>query len=80
MDLPEANTHSFIIRIWLEESDPDAARAEWRGHITHVPGGERLYLDDLARIRWFIVPYLEQMGIRPPIAWRVARCWDTAWR
>jgi hypothetical protein len=64
MDPIEAHTHSFIVRVWLEESIEEAGRATWRGHITHVPGGERIYLEDLDRIRTFITPYVEQMGIK----------------
>ena len=62
MDLYEVNTHSFIVKIWLEESAEEAGRAKWRGYITHVSSGERRYLEDLNEILLFIAPYLEQMG------------------
>jgi hypothetical protein len=64
MDLPEATTQSFIVKIWLEETAEEAGRARWRGHITHVPSGQRRYLQDLGDITAFIAPYLERMGIK----------------
>ena len=73
MDLPEANTHSFIVRIWLEEVASATRGAKWRGHITHVPSGTRHYLKGLDDIIDFIVPYLETMGVWP-------RCWIRSWQ
>lgn len=64
MDLLEFNTHSFIVKVWLEETAEEAGHAVWRGHITHVPSGERRYFKDLDEIQVFIVRYLEAMGIR----------------
>jgi hypothetical protein len=71
MDLYEANTHSFIIKIWLEESAEEAGRARWRGHITHVPGGERRYVEDLHQVLLFMMSYLGRMGIKFGLYWRV---------
>lgn len=59
-------SHSFIVKVWLEESLEDAAgEATWRGHITHVPSQERRYLHALDDIIDFVGPYLERMGVRP---------------
>ena len=69
MDLSESNTHSFVVKIWLE----DEAQVRWRGHITHVPGGERRYVDDLGEIPDFIAPYLEAMGVQPTAFSRLKR-------
>lgn len=56
----ESKTHSFIVKIWLEETDaPEGAK--WRGHITHVPGNERRYIESLEEIDDFIVPYVKGM-------------------
>jgi hypothetical protein len=60
----EATAHSFVLRIWLEETEQEAGSAIWRGQISHVPGGERRYLDNLDGIVAFIIPYLEKMGVR----------------
>ncbi len=64
MDPPETDTHSFIVKIWLEETVQEAGKATWRGHITHVPSGERRYLRHLGDILDFIKPYLERMGVK----------------
>jgi hypothetical protein len=64
MDLLEFNTHSFIVKIWLEEPAEGNRRATWRGHITHVPSGERRYLKNLWQIAAFIAPYLMAMGVK----------------
>jgi hypothetical protein len=58
MEAPESNLHSFIVRLWLEETDEETGRAVWRGYITHVPSGTRRYLTDLSEIAAFIAPYL----------------------
>jgi hypothetical protein len=60
----EPNTHSFIVKIWLEETAEEAGLARWRGHITHVPSGKRRHLEDLRDVRSFIAPYLESMNVR----------------
>ena len=59
----EAHTHSFIVKIWRESLVQEGRRVTWRGHITHVPSGERRYLRDLNDLVAFIVPYLERMGV-----------------
>ena len=59
MDLPEAEVHSFIVKLWLES---EGRSVEWHGHITHVPGGERRYLRELDDIADFIEPYLARHG------------------
>jgi hypothetical protein len=64
MEPTESRTHSFIIKIWLEEDMDEAGRTVWRGHITHVPGGERRYLKQLNDVLAFIMPFLKKMGVR----------------
>jgi hypothetical protein len=73
LDCPEEYTHSFIVKIWLEETAEEAGRATWRGHITHVPSGKRRYLQNVDDIVTFIAPYLEGMGVKLGIWWRVRR-------
>jgi hypothetical protein len=64
MEQAESNTQSFIVKIWLEETLEEDGRATWRGHITHVPDGERRYLKQLNEIVAFILPYLNKMGVQ----------------
>ena len=71
MEQTETHTHSFIIKIWLEETLAEDGRAIWRGHITHIPGGERRYLKQFSDIVAFIVPYLNEMGVDPEMSSRV---------
>ena len=62
VDSFESNTHSFVIKIWLEETDERSDTSAWRGHVTHVPSRNRRYVDDLQGITDFITRYLEQLG------------------
>lgn len=54
-------SHSFIVKIWLEETAAEAGQAKWRGHITHVPDGVRRYVESLDEISNFISVYLTEM-------------------
>jgi hypothetical protein len=72
--LSESDVHSFIVKLWIEEASERKGTANWRGYITHVPGGERHSLKDLSEITAFIMPYLEAMGVRVGI-WGRVRCW-----
>jgi hypothetical protein len=71
MDSREATSYPFVIRIWLEDSAEGGHGATWRGHITHVPSGERRYFDSLDDIASFVAPYLERMGVKLGLWWRV---------
>jgi hypothetical protein len=77
-DSLEATHHPFVIRIWLEEGAGGAYQATWRGHITHVPSGERRYLHDLDDVTAFIAPYLESMDVSLGLCWRLRR-WLKRW-
>lgn len=59
----ETTDHRFILSVWLEEPAEGIHPAKWRGHITHVPSGKRLYIEDLDQIREFVTPYLSDMGV-----------------
>jgi hypothetical protein len=67
----EGQPQSFIIKIWLEKLNRESRLATWRGHITHVPSGQRSYVQDLDDIITFIVPFLWKMGIQLKWHWRV---------
>jgi hypothetical protein len=64
VDQLEFNTHSFVIKIWLEGTSEELGQAKWRGHITHVQSGQRRHMESLDGITAFIAPYLESMGVR----------------
>ncbi len=63
MDAKPHPSHSFILKIWLEHTVEEAGQAEWRGHLTHVPDGQRRYIRSLAELASALAPYLEDMGI-----------------
>ena len=69
----ESLTDSFIVKVWLEGLAEEIGGATWRGHITHVPSGRRRYLRDLEGVTAFIAPYLERMGVRLGLRWRLRR-------
>jgi hypothetical protein len=72
-DPNEYQSHSFIVKVWLEERAEQRQRPSWRGRITHVPDGERRYMQDLQEIGRFIAPYLAKMGVRPGLLERFLR-------
>ncbi len=61
----ESERLSFVVKIWLEETDEVSHRSKWRGHITHVGNQDRRYVESLSDICSFIREYLVRMG-----AWR----------
>ena len=60
----ESKTHSFIVKMWLEETVDEPRRSKWRGHITHVPDGKRRYLNSVQAIPAFITSYLETKVVK----------------
>ena len=62
IDELDSFSHSFIIKIWLEETAQESGKVRWRGHITHVISGKRRYFQSLSDIDDFINPYLEDKG------------------
>lgn len=59
----ELTTCSFIVKIWVEEPAGEMGHPTWRGHITHIPSGDRKYFEDLNEIIPFMNPYLQAIGI-----------------
>ena len=78
MDQIESNTHSFIVKIWLEGVDEKAGEAIWRGRVTHVPSGQDRHFDNLTGITDFIAPYLADMGVELNTP-RHVRSWLSRW-
>jgi len=73
MDSLEPNSQSFIVKVWVEDSTETGSHSEWRGHITHVSSSKRRYLKNLGEIQDFIIPYLEEMGAKLGMRWRLRR-------
>ena len=58
MDPQEAERHSFIMRIWLEEQAADDDPALWRGEVIHVPTGERRLVQGWDAVRRFVLSFI----------------------
>lgn len=69
----ESTSQSFIVKIWVEETAEEAGEIIWRGHVTHVPSGERRYLRTLDDVSAFIEPYLLRLGVT--LGLRSRRTW-----
>jgi hypothetical protein len=61
-ELPESTNHSFVIKIWLEETRSEAGKTLWRGSITHVSSGRRRYFQQVKDVLPFISSYLLKWG------------------
>jgi hypothetical protein len=66
----QPDTHSFIVKVWLERPV-----AVWRGRITHVPSGHVRSFTDLGEIAAFVAPYLEQAGASAAQRGKLPRWW-----
>lgn len=66
-DGAERPTHSFVMRIWIEQVARPGRPATWRGHITHVQSGEHRGVDSFAGIQRFVGAHLAPAGFRPSI-------------
>jgi hypothetical protein len=56
------NTHSFILRIWLERREIKNAFPHWRGTIEHVATGEQRSFNRIDEIPRLIKPFLKSPG------------------
>jgi hypothetical protein len=55
--------HTFLLRIWIEETRDERGRLTWRGHITHLPDERRRHVETFGQINQFIRQHLaEQEG------------------
>jgi len=60
----EANSHSFIVRFWVEPREIKDAKPVWRGVVEHVSSGRKLYLKNLKEIKAFIESYIGEIDER----------------
>jgi len=73
------NTHSFVIKLWLDDAGREGGQVAWRGYITHVSSGTRRYIKDVDDIVKFIEPYLEAMGAVKGLRRRIGK-WLKLWK
>lgn len=60
LDAEPMTTLSFIVRLWLEATAGEAGQRVWRGHVTHVPTGQRRYILVPEEIAEIIRPYMTE--------------------
>ncbi|MFH2102445.1 MAG: hypothetical protein ABIJ39_03710 [Chloroflexota bacterium] len=56
------NIHSFIVRVWREETGFDKGQIVWRGHITPLPGEQRYYFSKVSEIPGLLLAHLKDQG------------------
>ena len=61
----ETASHTFVVKVWVEEIMAESKMARWRGRITHVLNGEYIYFEDLDTLQKFIKTYLEKLNLDP---------------
>ncbi len=59
------DNHVFILRIWREPRENQAAWQSWRGKIEHVDTGQERYVADLQEINRFILEFLTKEDLDP---------------
>jgi hypothetical protein len=67
----QPDTHSFIVKVWLNDHRQEGGRVDWHGRIIHVPSGHRHHFAKLKDVAVFVAPYLHQLGVRPTLGWKV---------
>ena len=55
----EPNIHSWVVKIWVEETSGESDKSIWRGHITHVLNGERCYVKSLEEIKKYFLQQIK---------------------
>jgi len=68
----ESSIHSFVIKIWLENTPKGAALTPWRGRITHVATGEYRSIKSMDEIAAFICSYLNEGHQKPAFRQQLA--------
>lgn len=58
MDPLEGDTHSFIVKIWVEHQPLPAL---WQGQVTHVASGRRRSFRSLSALNAFIVACMRDL-------------------
>jgi len=67
----EADLERQYSTTFSREAAVKAGRGTWRGQITHVSSSKCRYLKNLKEMGDFISPYLEAMGVKPDVRWRM---------
>jgi hypothetical protein len=52
--------HSFILKVWLEDTQGETGPLLWRGHITHIGSAAGQYVKSVEEVVRFIQAQLKQ--------------------
>ena len=55
----DKEAHSFVVRIWRENSEDPTQTAVWRGRIRHVQSEKQHYFSEIAEISRVVARYLD---------------------
>lgn len=58
-----ADEQTFVLKVWVESGGVRDVPSAWRGHVTHVPTGERADLESLEDLTTFVARHLRRMGV-----------------
>ena len=67
----EPDTHSFVVKLWLDPPEGEPEDTRWQGEITHVASGQRYRFGRLRELDHFLRPFLDTLGIKRPFFWRI---------
>jgi hypothetical protein len=62
VSLFEPPSHTFLLRIWIEEIPQESGRLCWRGSITHFPDEDRRYVQTFDQVAAFIWDHIRLQG------------------
>lgn len=59
LSLFETDAHSFVVRLWYENSAVPNANVGWRGWVDHVQSGQRHYFNNVTEINGIVTGYAD---------------------
>ena len=71
MEGRKPSSHSFIVKLWVEDHDAYPPGARLRGYVTHVPSGARCYIEEVHQVVGILLPYLRTLSIDTSFGWRL---------
>jgi hypothetical protein len=71
VDSIQPKTHSFIVKVWVNDAGQAKGQIVWQGRIPHVPSGHVRHFVNVDEIAGFVLPYLHQLGVKPTWSWKI---------
>lgn len=79
MDSLDTLAHTFITKLWVEETADESGLPLWHGHITHVPSGKKRPVREPDDITRFVLSYLGESETKEAAGSRLGR-WMAEWK